>query len=190
MCVFQTCAAHMAQSFKRLFCVHRTPGLFIIVPVPLGHHCRPRAEYKFFMFFLPGSYGHTWFSTAFIDFKQIGRRDLVKYCDTVRANEQVIHFSTLYIKSQYVPLFVIKLLPNPLPVHIQMMTSLNGSIFRFAGPLRGESTGHRLIFSMICAWTNGWRNTRDASDLRRVAAHCGVNVMNRTESNDLKYVVH
>ena len=105
----------------------------------------PVLNTKFFMFFLLGSYGDTWFSTAFIDFKHIGRRDLVKYCDTVRANEQVICFSTLYIKSQYVPLFVIKLLPNPLPVHIQMMTSLNGCIFRLAGPLRGESTGHRLI---------------------------------------------
>ena len=45
-------------------------------------------------------------------------------------------------------------------------------------PLRGESTGHRciplksqwrgaLMFSLICAWTNGWANNRGAGYLRR-----------------------
>ena len=29
-----------------------------------------------------------------------------------------------------------------------------------------------LMFSLICAWTNGWANSRDASDLRRHRAHC------------------
>ena len=28
-----------------------------------------------------------------------------------------------------------------------------------------------FMFSLICAWTNGWVNNRDASDLRRHSAH-------------------
>ena len=34
-----------------------------------------------------------------------------------------------------------------------------------------------LIFSLICAWTNGWANNRDAGDLRRHRAHYDVIVM-------------
>ena len=56
-----------------------------------------------------------------------------------------------------------------------IMTSSNGNIFRVTGPLWGEFTGHRwipltkasdaelLVFSLICAWTNGWANHRDTS---------------------------
>ena len=59
------------------------------------------------------------------------------------------------------------------------MTSSNGNIFRVTGPLCGEFTDHRwipptkasgaelLMFSLICAWTNGWVNNGDAGDLRR-----------------------
>ena len=34
-----------------------------------------------------------------------------------------------------------------------------------------------LIYSLICAWTNGWANNQDASDLRRHHAHYDVTVM-------------
>ena len=34
-----------------------------------------------------------------------------------------------------------------------------------------------LMFSLICAWTNGWANTRDASDFRRHQAQYDVTVM-------------
>ena len=34
-----------------------------------------------------------------------------------------------------------------------------------------------LMFSLICVWTNGWVNNRDAGDLRRYRAHCDVIVM-------------
>ena len=34
-----------------------------------------------------------------------------------------------------------------------------------------------LIFSLICAWTNGWANNRDAGDLSRHRAHYNVTVM-------------
>ena len=37
-----------------------------------------------------------------------------------------------------------------------------------------------LTFSLICAWTNGWANNRDAGDLRRHHVHYGVTVMMRT----------
>ena len=34
-----------------------------------------------------------------------------------------------------------------------------------------------LMFSLICAWINGWANHRDAGDLRRHRAHYGTTVM-------------
>ena len=67
-----------------------------------------------------------------------------------------------------------------------MMTSSNFPCYR---PFVREITGHRWIrltkasdakfsvFSLICTWTNGWVNNRDADDLRRHLAHYGVTVM-------------
>ena len=43
-------------------------------------------------------------------------------------------------------------------------------------PHRGQWRG-ALKFSLICPWTNGWVNNRDAGDLRRHRAHYGVIVM-------------
>ena len=34
-----------------------------------------------------------------------------------------------------------------------------------------------LMFSLICAWANGWANNRDAGDLRRYRAHYDVTVI-------------
>ena len=34
-----------------------------------------------------------------------------------------------------------------------------------------------LMFSLLCAWTNGWANHRDAGDLRRHRVHCGITEM-------------
>ena len=62
-------------------------------------------------------------------------------------------------------------------------------------PPKGQWRG-ALIFSLICAWTNGWSNTRDDGDLRGHRADYDVTVMNRsfvimvsrckTSGNDLK----
>ena len=70
------------------------------------------------------------------------------------------------------------------------MTSSNGNIFRVTGPLCGEFTGHRcqdtghkgqwrgpLVFSLICAWINGWVNNRQAGDLRRYRTHYNAIIM-------------
>ena len=67
------------------------------------------------------------------------------------------------------------------------MTSVNGNIFRATGPLWGESTGHRWIpltkasnaglwYFFICAWTNGWWNSRYAGDLRPHGAYYDVTI--------------
>ena len=40
-----------------------------------------------------------------------------------------------------------------------------------------------LMFSLICAWINGWVNNRGASDLRRHCAHYDVTVMSDTVCN-------
>ena len=69
------------------------------------------------------------------------------------------------------------------------MTPWNGNIFRFTGPLCEEITGHRwfphkdqwrraLMFSLICAWTKGSVNNRNAGDFRCHRAHYDVVVMN------------
>ena len=71
-----------------------------------------------------------------------------------------------------------------------MMMSSNEYIFCVTGLLWGESTGHwwipftklghwggALMFSLICIWTNGWANNRDAGDLRCHCAHYDVTVM-------------
>ena len=43
-------------------------------------------------------------------------------------------------------------------------------------PHKGQWRG-ALMFSLICAWINGWVNNREAGDLRRYHAHYGVIVM-------------
>ena len=43
-------------------------------------------------------------------------------------------------------------------------------------PHKGQRRG-ALVFSLVCAWTNGWANSRGAGDLRRHRAHYDVNVM-------------
>ena len=43
-------------------------------------------------------------------------------------------------------------------------------------PYKGEWR-RALMFSLICAWTNGWANNWDASDLTRHRAHYYVTVM-------------
>ena len=70
-----------------------------------------------------------------------------------------------------------------------MMTSSNGNTFRVTGHVCGEFTGYRwingtkargLMFSLICAWINGWVNKSEAGDLRRHCAHYDVSVMRRS----------
>ena len=43
-------------------------------------------------------------------------------------------------------------------------------------PHKGQWRG-ALIFSLICAWINGWVNNREAGDFRRNRTHYDVNVM-------------
>ena len=68
-----------------------------------------------------------------------------------------------------------------------MVTSSNGVIFRVTGPVRGihrspgnsPHEGHwrrALMFSLMCAWTNGWLNNRDAGDWRLCRTHYDVTV--------------
>ena len=71
----------------------------------------------------------------------------------------------------------------------RMMTSSNGNTFCFTGhyvrgihrsPVNSPHKGQRreaLVFSLICAWINGWVNNREAGNMRRHRAHCEVTVM-------------
>ena len=60
---------------------------------------------------------------------------------------------------------------------------------RVAGHLCGEFTGHRwrgvLMFSLICAWINGWVNNCEAGDLRRYHSHYDVTIMPQKVLADL-----
>ena len=67
-----------------------------------------------------------------------------------------------------------------------MMTSSNGNMFRVTGFCAGNSPVNfphtdqwrgALMFSLICAWTNGWVNNQGADYLRRHRAHYDVTVM-------------
>ena len=66
-----------------------------------------------------------------------------------------------------------------------MMTSSNENIFRVTALCEGnppvtDESPHKgqwrgaLVFSLICAWTYGWVNNRDAGDLRHHRAHYDV----------------
>ena len=71
-----------------------------------------------------------------------------------------------------------------------VMTSSNGNIFpRYYWPFKrgihkspvnsphkGQGRG-ALMFTLICAWINGWVNNGEAGDLRRHRAHYDVTVM-------------
>ena len=73
--------------------------------------------------------------------------------------------------------------------YLFMMTSSNGNIFRVTGsfvrgihrsPVNSQHKGQwrgALMFSLICAWINGWVNNREAGGLRRNRAHYHVIVM-------------
>ena len=73
------------------------------------------------------------------------------------------------------------------PLGVIMMTSSNRNIFRVTGHLCGDhrspvNSPHKgqwrgaLMFSLICAWINGWVNNGEAGDLRRHRAQYGVTV--------------
>ena len=56
-------------------------------------------------------------------------------------------------------------------------------------PHKGQWRG-ALMFSLICAWINGWVNNREAGDLRRHRAHYGVTVMNISWGVLRSHVIH
>ena len=51
-------------------------------------------------------------------------------------------------------------------------------------PHKGQWHG-ALMFSLICAWINGWGNIREAGDLRRHHAHYGLIVMKTVQFNTI-----
>ena len=81
------------------------------------------------------------------------------------------------------------------------MASSIGSIFRVTGHLGREFTGHRWIplskacdeelwcsvLFLICAWMDGWVNSREAGDLRRHRAYNDVTVMETIANIDVTW---
>ena len=56
-------------------------------------------------------------------------------------------------------------------------------------PHKGQWRG-ALLFSLICAWINGWVNNGEADDLRRHCAHCDVIVMKKIFLEELGVCFH
>ena len=57
-------------------------------------------------------------------------------------------------------------------------------------PHKGQRRG-ALMFSLICAWINGWVNNREAGDLRHYIAHYDVTVMANTQNSSfLSKTIH
>ena len=54
-------------------------------------------------------------------------------------------------------------------------------------PQKGQWRG-ALLFSLICAWTNGWVNNRDAGDLTRHCAHYDVTVTFNQSWCSIQYI--
>ena len=54
-------------------------------------------------------------------------------------------------------------------------------------PHKGQWRG-ALMFSLICAWINGWVNNREAVDLRRYRAHYDVTVMFWYTQSELLFI--
>ena len=105
-----------------------------------------------------------------------------------------------YIKTQYICLsnlckfsecdiFYANLSSTEVPQTVVMMTSSNGNIYpRYWPFVRGihlwlADSPHKgqwrgtFMFSLICAWTNGWANNGDADDLGRHRAHYDITIM-------------
>ena len=83
-----------------------------------------------------------------------------------------------------------------------MMTSSNGIFFALLAFVRGihrlpVDSPHKgqwrgaLMFSLICDWTDGWPNNRDASDLRRHYNEfcCKYALWHVTRKSDLELVI-
>ena len=74
-------------------------------------------------------------------------------------------------------------------MHLCIMMPSHGIIFRVTGHLCGEFICYRfiprtkgqwrgaLMFSLICAWINGWLNNREVGDLRCPRLHYDAIVM-------------
>ena len=88
----------------------------------------------------------------------------------------------------YVSLGLNEFVPCPSYPEYIMMTSSNSKHFprywpfvmgthrsSVDSPYKGSDA--ELLFSLICAWTNGWANNRDADDLRRHGSHHDVTLM-------------
>ena len=59
-------------------------------------------------------------------------------------------------------------------------------------PVTGEFPSQRpvargLMFSLVCAWKNGWENNREAGELRRHRLHYDASVMSILEGNYWAY---
>ena len=75
---------------------------------------------------------------------------------------------------------------NDFPRYWSFVRGLHRSLVNC--PHKGQWRG-AMVFSLICAWTNGWVHNRDADDLMRLRAHYDITVMFRWMATSLYWDV-
>ena len=128
------------------------------------------------------SYTHKW--NSFTDWRLLCALQTILWCLfwNMKTFLYFYHFLTLRWRSWSKPLLV------DIWWRLQMET-FSALLALCAGnsPVTGEFS-HRgrwrgaLMFSLICPWTNGWANNRDAGDLKRHRGHYDVIVTNKSMS--------
>ena len=106
------------------------------------------------------------------------------------ARSWALFWRPLQEKEQYVILkFQSSWLCHPMETFSALLALCEGN---HRPPLDSPHKGQRrgaLMFSLICAWTNGWANNRDACDLMRHRAHYDVIIMTRQCDSTIDHVV-
>ena len=146
------------------------------------HRCSVNSPHRW-----PASRKMVPFDVAIMKRIQVETQKVIEFCNYLLISMCYQILSYQKIKNGFAQQTVSRTLETVSSVH--MMTSSNGNIFHVTGPLCGEFTGHRwipltkgqwrgtLVFSLICAWINGWVNNREANGLRRHLTHYHVIVM-------------
>ena len=104
------------------------------------------------------------------------------FITSLESNELIVHFlwMTFWRNANIPSCIIIIIIHNDVmkwkhfPRYWSFVRGIHQSTMN--SPPKGQWRGS-LMLSLICAWTNGWVNNRDAGDLRRHRAHYDVNVM-------------
>ena len=98
------------------------------------------------------------------------------YKSLLSVQHPVYNYNYYYYTHTYIYIYILGPIGYGFCSSLSMITSSHGNIFHVTGHLlTGGFPSHKVgdveLFSLICAWTNGWANNGDTGDLRRHRAH-------------------